>query len=219
MPQLPLPGMPALNLAELSKRCRICHEVKPLDEFHLLAGAHLGRHRSECKACALKAVAERIKLTPKPQRRLRRLSCLDCAVALNDENAYRRGNGARFVSRCRPCHSKARRARHDAAENERRILVGDRCEICGAVETVTRGGKVRRPNFDHNHETGEDRGILCSRCNSGIGLFLDDPERLRAAAAYLDRYGHAAVHQPITAEARSAMAHPTLAALESMVAA
>lgn len=38
---------------------------------------------------------------------------------------------------------------------------------------------------DHDHATGAVRGLLCSTCNSAIGLLKDDPEVIVQAALYL----------------------------------
>lgn len=54
---------------------------------------------------------------------------------------------------------------------------GKVCAICGSAE------KLR---VDHCHEIGTIRGVLCNDCNLGLGRFYDSPERLRAAAEYLD---------------------------------
>lgn len=54
------------------------------------------------------------------------------------------------------------------------------CELCGRRFTKT-------PHIDHDHRTGRVRGLLCSACNTGLGRFDDDPERLRAAIQYLTR--------------------------------
>jgi hypothetical protein len=63
------------------------------------------------------------------------------------------------------------------------------CAICMELETVTSGSDApRRLSVDHDHLTGENRGLLCSRHNLGIGLFDHDPALLRAAADYLERY-------------------------------
>src|SRR3990167_1364689 len=62
----------------------------------------------------------------------------------------------------------------------------NRCAICRSEGTVRNGVGERYPlHIDHDHETGVIRGLLCYRCNNGIGL-LGDPAALRAAADYLE---------------------------------
>lgn len=55
------------------------------------------------------------------------------------------------------------------------------CGICTSpIETAR-----RRPCIDHDHSTGEVRGILCVSCNSGLGLLGDTPDFVAKAAHYL----------------------------------
>jgi hypothetical protein len=56
------------------------------------------------------------------------------------------------------------------------------CAICGAPNSG-----AKRLHIDHDHETGKFRGLLCSNCNTTLGLCKDDPERLRELAAYVER--------------------------------
>ncbi|MGA7486292.1 MAG: endonuclease VII domain-containing protein, partial [Xanthobacteraceae bacterium] len=53
--------------------------------------------------------------------------------------------------------------------------------VCG----ICKGPSRRRLCVDHCGVTQEVRGLLCDNCNTAIGLLGHDPERLRAAAAYL----------------------------------
>lgn len=54
------------------------------------------------------------------------------------------------------------------------------CAIC---RCTLLGGKAT--HVDHDHYTGAVRGLLCSRCNRGLGFFCDDPRLLARAIAYL----------------------------------
>jgi len=63
------------------------------------------------------------------------------------------------------------------------------CEICNQPESVEKKGEIMRPCQDHDHETGFLRGVLCTRCNTGLGKFGDSPQLLRAAVSYLISYG------------------------------
>lgn len=62
------------------------------------------------------------------------------------------------------------------------------CAICGQPETATRNGKVMRLAVDHNHETGEARGLLCRACNRRLANLEDVAWRGRAEA-YLRCHG------------------------------
>lgn len=52
------------------------------------------------------------------------------------------------------------------------------CKICGSNEKLC---------IDHDHKTGEVRAILCSKCNSAIGLMNEDTNLFEKAIAYLKK--------------------------------
>ena len=59
---------------------------------------------------------------------------------------------------------------------------GGVCAICGRPQE-----KEEHLAVDHDHETGEVRGLLCDPCNVGLGCFQDNPARLHSAADYIVR--------------------------------
>ncbi len=52
-----------------------------------------------------------------------------------------------------------------------------KCAICQRVMTP--------PHVDHDHNTGQLRGLLCDNCNRGIGHLKESPQIMNAAITYL----------------------------------
>jgi hypothetical protein len=93
------------------------------------------------------------------------------------DNARRRRRAA-----ADPDHRDKKRARnYGLTLEDYRALVarqGNACAICGKSGL--------RLCIDHCHATGKVRGLLCNRCNTGLGCYADDPKLTAAATAYLE---------------------------------
>lgn len=117
-----------------------------------------------------------------------------CSKCKEDKDASafyknaRKSSGHR--SRCKTCeHDDVRESKLkkefgiSSREYDRLLLSqGGVCAICGSDKAYT---DERKHPVDHDHITGEVRGILCGSCNRGLGYFQDDVDRLIAAAMYL----------------------------------
>jgi hypothetical protein len=80
------------------------------------------------------------------------------------------------------------RSRYGISEQEYQCLFaaqGGVCAICGNAETRTHKGVVQVLSVDHDHVTGDVRGLLCYACNTGIGFLRDDTHLLERAIGYL----------------------------------
>ena len=62
---------------------------------------------------------------------------------------------------------------------------GSKCAICSRVNSMNK--RTGSLFIDHDHATGEVRGLLCHWCNAGIGYFKDDINLLDNAIDYLGR--------------------------------
>jgi hypothetical protein len=151
-------------------------------------------------------------------------TCSKCGFEKSFEN-FSKSSADRsgYASYCKPCHSeysKVWKRRKYAetpsdvrsaanrkwalksmygvtVEQYNEMLAAQRggCAICGSPDS---GRSDRLVLYvDHDHRTDAVRGLLCMKCNNGIGQLGDDPDRLVAAAAYLLQ------HKDILAEVRT----------------
>lgn len=68
------------------------------------------------------------------------------------------------------------------------IAFRGRCGICDKLlqrPEQRRGQSLDVVAIDHNHQTGNVRGLLCNACNKGLGLFREDASLLERAKRYL----------------------------------
>jgi hypothetical protein len=59
-----------------------------------------------------------------------------------------------------------------------------RCGVCGQIHSNDTGQVLC---VDHDHNAGEVRGLLCTRCNVILGMISDDINILQRAIAYLEK--------------------------------
>jgi hypothetical protein len=120
-----------------------------------------------------------------------RSDCRRCGAEL--ARSWRKKNPARVLASV-----KSWKARHPGrdADYKRKAAYGitreqfDRLRLsqtgkCAICKRDFSSGKDQ--HVDHDHQSGRVRGLLCSGCNTALGLMKDSPERLRAAADYLER--------------------------------
>lgn len=173
----------------MEKACTKCGEVKSLDAFYRAAGTRDGR-RGDCIECFRRRAKERY-----PQIREREIARV---------RQWQKENPERHLANQRKLRSKPEAKRKSRAghlkrkfgltlDDYERMLEaqGGGCCICGTPPPE--GGSL---HVDHDHATGEVRGLLCFTHNNALGDFDDDPALLRSALAYLHH------HDPEVQQAR-----------------
>ena len=118
------------------------------------------------------------------------LECNNCGVVQPVENFQHMESGE-IKRKCRSCA----RNRADLIKHLKKIhpYPDDDycCPICNrTIDQIGRKGQKRLQNWvlDHCHETETFRGWLCHHCNTGLGAFKDDVNRVRQAAQYLQKH-------------------------------
>ena len=133
--------------------------------------------------------------------------CSCCKKDLPSDDFYPdKSRSSGLASKCRPCNAKkslewrannpkaaavhARRKEMKAKygltlEDYDELLEsqGGVCAICNKPSH-----NYRRLAVDHDHETGAIRGLLCDKCNRGLGYFKDNRTTLLKAIEYLENH-------------------------------
>lgn len=186
--------------------CTRCGIVKEESEFYLVTQRGVTRLRAICKACSRAQLRDHSQ-DPQPAGRV----CTQCNIYKPLSEFHRHKTAPYGVEpMCKACRLEKRReygrrypdrVRNTDLQQRYGITLEDyhsllarqlgKCAICGTAETQLK--------VDHNHRTGQVRGLLCHLCNAMIGCAREEIAILASAAAYL----HAEMHPDAgTARAR-----------------
>lgn len=180
----------------LFKTCPECGIEKPVTEFgqNLTRPDGLQFYCKEC--CSRKSAATyrrrraRLGLTVRERVRVPagHKRCPGCLKVKPHSEWHRNARTCDgFASRCKSCRKTEGREGHLKRAFGLTVAGLDALvEAQGGGCAICREGQPK--HVDHDHQTGAVRGVLCGRCNMGLGQFGDDPRRLLAAASYLERH-------------------------------
>ena len=140
------------------KLCSKCYQIKLLEEFYNDKKLTL-RKSSQCKKCIQMGNSKWLKKNKRQQSEYRKEHKLKTRYNITIEDY-----------------------------NKLLIKQNNICAICGKEEISTDcKGKIRKLSVDHNHSTGKVRGLLCGKCNQGIGNLDENIYNLKMAIRYLEK--------------------------------
>lgn len=181
----------------MTKPCIKCFETKPIEAFGPRSSARDG-HRNVCRDCGNTITRE--------WKRAHKEACRAYNKKYESENRERLRAASRAKYKANPgpqleaskdwarrnpekALARTRRARwknmginlRPSQYEELKHKQENRCAVCGRPPTR------EALHADHCHKTGRVRGLLCGKCNRGVGMFDDSPTNLRRAAEYLEQ--------------------------------
>lgn len=181
------------------KFCRSCKKDKSIYEFHKKSEYQDGRY-PRCIEC----VKSKIYLPKKTFIIDNKKKCSKCGVIKHVSCFDKRINRKLGIqSMCRTCRAyypknacPKRIRNYDllksygiSTDDFEKLLVfqNNCCAICGVDQILLKDGKKKYLCVDHCHLTGRIRGLLCDKCNRGIGLLGDNVDNLVNAILYLNK--------------------------------
>jgi hypothetical protein len=159
----------------IERHCNGCNTTKPISEFGKDKYRAQG-YSFRCKSCRNLVFKEY------------RENNLEKIKESNNKSRERRKafyGSEKGILSSRKAHLKRMYGITIEQYNEMSEVQDHKCMICGGTEM---NYKNKVLCVDHNHTTGQVRGLLCGLCNSGIGKFKEDKQLLMNTIKYLEKY-------------------------------
>lgn len=197
---------------EMYKTCNKCKIVKTINEFGKNKRKIDGIH-TECKKCVNSYNQSRIvkaAIARDNKCTLNEKECFKCKTVKSIDNFHKNKNRYDgFYGNCKECVNEStsvwQKENKDIILNGRLIRTfgitteqyndllkkqNGLCALCKKPETAVNNkrNEIKKLAIDHDHITGKNRGLLCSRCNTALGSFKESIEFLQAAINYINQW-------------------------------
>ncbi len=143
--------------------CKVCKVKKPRDDFYADLSKKNGL-RPECKKCTRQRVAEYRQRNPEKVKQ-----------GYHRYNTSEHGRKIRRVLKLR--------TQYKLTPKQHGQIYLDQNGCCALCDEPVAYEKI---NTDHDHDTGKVRGLLCHRCNMGLGFWGDSVKGFQRAIRYLE---------------------------------
>ncbi len=178
-------GLEALSKITYKLACPVCGKDREFASKSYFYKAKKYNHA--CKSCSNSLNAGGLGMVLYDENNQR--CCIDCKQHKPDSEYYNNKSGKTSV--CKSCSkerfknyakSTGRFKKYGITKEQFNDMIdnqNNQCAICNKELSS-------EIHIDHDHATGKVRGILCGKCNKGLGQFDDNVEFLRNAINYLD---------------------------------
>lgn len=144
-----------------TRHCNKCNQDKPKEEFIFMKADTTSRNRW-CKSCRSDYLKE-----------------------YRSRDTYQNNQRPRALKRLRVYNLQKNYGLSEEEYNKLFNKQHGECAICGTEQKDLR----HKLSVDHNHTSNKIRGLLCGKCNRGLGYFKDSKTLLNSAIKYLDESG------------------------------
>ena len=168
----------------MTKECTKCKETKPLERYS--PSSNKSGYHSWCKDCMNEEVLRRKggRVFTKMEKTDTHKQCRLCLELLPYSDYYRKNS-----TYCKPCAKNKNKGLDMVSYNKLLESQNGVCAICLSPPTKT------RLYVDHDHSCCEGaqscsqcvRGLLCSSCNTSLGLMKENVVAIRNMLDYLTK--------------------------------
>lgn len=170
------------------KKCCECKKTLEFKEFNKSSSTKDG-HQNWCRPCQKLKYSEYRKSHPEiTGARWKRYYQRHKDRMIKRTRSYEKSLGEEeYIKRWKTYNKNSKFTRYGLSESEYNQMLKEQEQKCGMCEKLFDKNKPRSIHIDHDHATGQVRGILCDRCNLFLGVFESDKfqKKISRVQAYL----------------------------------